>query len=70
MVQKFQCNGLFQKLLTKIFVFHGRYVFHSEQNFRYDESENNLLSGHLTMCVVCVRKFMCLHEFLFTYVWM
>jgi hypothetical protein len=35
-----------------------------------DESENKLLSGHLTVCVVYVRKFICLHVFLFVYVWM
>jgi len=35
-----------------------------------DESENKLLSGDLTVCVVCARKFICLHVFLFAYVCM
>jgi hypothetical protein len=35
-----------------------------------DESENKLLSGDLTVCVVYARKFICLHVFLFAYVCM
>jgi hypothetical protein len=35
-----------------------------------DESENKPLSVDLTVCVVCVRKFICLHVFLFAYVCM
>ena len=37
-------------------------------HWHYDESENNLLSGHLTVCFVSTHQFICLHVFFLTHV--